>query len=549
VHIFLNNHNIFNIIMKCLILKALPFLFLSSLIGCDKLPDILIGDHNDVASDIPGPAITEEEFAASLLDDSLLAPVPDHISPFRESKYFQGDIQLQTADQLREIILNKETNGQDSAISNPRMKWPGGVIPYVISSYYPAHERAVIVRAMAEYHAKTCLRFVPRTHHADYIHIVKGTGCNCPVGRVGGVQTLSLGNNCVFFGLVIHELGHAIGFWHEQSRFDRDNYITINWSNIWPGLAFAFEKKTRSVTQDLGLPYDYGSVMHYNAYAFARDYNIPTMYPRQQGVTIKGWKGGFSQTDIKGINLLYECDGNPLPKPTGCVDTNQFCSDWAQKGQCEVNPKYMNDYCKKSCKKCDSKPSNCQDKNQFCSDWAAKGECEKNSEYMKEECKKSCDICPTDCVDTNAYCPDWSSKGYCESNSEYMHESCKKSCNKCGAIIKTTTTPKTTTITTTETVTEKPTESPVTDKPNPGTCKDNNVYCSDWASKGHCESNSGYMLPNCKKSCGKCDPDPKPSKCKDDHKFCEDWASKGFCEENSGYMHVSCQKSCNTCKN
>jgi len=530
--------------MMISIMKSLAFLLLCSFVGCnDDFPDILIGDHNDAASDIPGPPITEEEFAASLLDDSLLVPVPDHISLFNKTKYFQGDIQLQTEDQLREIILNQEANGQDSAISNPRMKWPGGVVPYVISSYYSAQERAVIVRAMAEYHAKTCLRFVPRTTHADYIHIVKGNGCNCPVGRVGGAQTLSLGNNCVFFGLVIHEIGHAIGFWHEQSRFDRDNYITINWGNIWPGLAFAFEKKTRSVTQDLGLPYDYSSVMHYNQYAFARDYNYPTIYPRQQGVTIKGWKGGFSQTDIKGINILYECDGKPIPKPTGCQDGNQFCSDWAQKGQCEANPKYMDVYCKKSCKKC--KPSNCEDKNKFCSDWASKGECKTNPEYMKEDCKKSCDLCSSDCVDKNAFCPDWSKKGYCDSNPEYMHGSCKKSCNKCGTTDKTTAKPTTTTTTTDVPTIKTTTESPITEEPKPDSCEDKNEFCSDWASNGDCETNSGYMLPNCKKSCGKC----PSSKCKDDNKYCEDWASKGYCEENPGYMHISCQKSCNTCKN
>jgi len=60
------------------------------------------------------------------------------------------------------------------------------------------------------------------------------------VGRVGGAQTVSLGHGCIRYGTIIHELMHAAGFWHEQSRWDRDSYVTINWSNIWAGMAFNF---------------------------------------------------------------------------------------------------------------------------------------------------------------------------------------------------------------------------------------------------------------------------------------------------------------------
>ena len=54
-------------------------------------------------------------------------------------------------------------------------------------------------------------RFTPRTSEAGYIHIVPGNGCSSSVGRTGRVQSVSLGSGCVYLGIVIHELMHAVG--------------------------------------------------------------------------------------------------------------------------------------------------------------------------------------------------------------------------------------------------------------------------------------------------------------------------------------------------
>ncbi|CAL4067315.1 unnamed protein product [Meganyctiphanes norvegica] len=328
-------------------------LLVSPLVISQTLPNFVIGGIlSDEPTYVPGPPVTEAELEASLLDVSLLEPSPDGSPIGTQAQYFQGDIVLQSQDELFEILENNETRVQNDAIANPDRKWPNAVIPHILTSAYNDRERAVIVRAFAEFQKRTCIRFTPRKSQGDYIHIKKGDGCFSSMGRIKGRQVLSLGVNCVYFDVVLHELMHAAGFGHEQGRYDRDDHVIINWKNIIHGLKSNFKKKARSVTRDLGLPYDLESVMHYGPYAFAINSRIPTIYPKQKGKKIPRVKKGFSELDVKGLNLLYECDGKTIPKPSGCADSNKFCSVWAKKGECPKNPSYMHKYCKKSCNKC-----------------------------------------------------------------------------------------------------------------------------------------------------------------------------------------------------
>ena len=65
--------------------------------------------------------------------------------------------------------------------------------------------------------------------------------CCSYVGKRGnGAQAISIGKNCDKFGIVVHELGHVIGFWHEHTRPDRGDHVQIIYKNIMPGKVFTF---------------------------------------------------------------------------------------------------------------------------------------------------------------------------------------------------------------------------------------------------------------------------------------------------------------------
>lgn len=84
----------------------------------------------------------------------------------------------------------------------------------------------------------------------------------------GGQQFINLEDNCTT-GTAIHEIGHAVGLFHEQSREDRNNFVRINRENIESGKEDNFDQAI-PISDDYG-PYDYGSIMHYGRYFFSKN--------------------------------------------------------------------------------------------------------------------------------------------------------------------------------------------------------------------------------------------------------------------------------------
>ncbi|XP_050566781.1 astacin-like metalloendopeptidase [Cygnus atratus] len=198
-----------------------------------------------------------------------------------------------------------------SAINCRNCYWPqssDGIVrvPYVLDPTYEESHVKGIQEAMAEFETLTCINFVKRKTERDYLSIKSADGCWSNYGKVGGGQTVSvMKGGCMWKGIIQHELDHALGFLHEHSRSDRDKYVKIMWEYISPADRPDFKKFENS--NNLGLPYDYSSVMHYGPYTFTNTTGKATIVPIPDGAVHIGQRQGLSNMDVAKINKLYNC--------------------------------------------------------------------------------------------------------------------------------------------------------------------------------------------------------------------------------------------------
>uniref|UniRef100_A0A3P8WXE0 Metalloendopeptidase n=1 Tax=Cynoglossus semilaevis TaxID=244447 RepID=A0A3P8WXE0_CYNSE len=178
-------------------------------------------------------------------------------------------------------------------------------VPYSISDYYYDEEKVLIQKAMETFHQKTCVRFVPYRGQSDHLSIQSEMGCWSSIGRDGGAQVVSLSvYGCLDHGTIQHELLHALGFHHEHTRSDRDQYVRINWENLPAVNAHDFHKKD---TNNLDTPYDYSSIMHYGRTAFSSALGAETITPIPDSSVPTGQREDMSDLDVLRVNRLYGC--------------------------------------------------------------------------------------------------------------------------------------------------------------------------------------------------------------------------------------------------
>lgn len=188
--------------------------------------------------------------------------------------------------------------------------WADGVIVYKIDNH---QELKRIWREATDYIKKyTCLDFkkAPRSQKTGYVHVLHHNGgCNAIVGFWRGSDkpsTLKMGTRCMKTGTLIHEILHVAGFWHEQSRGDRDQHIKMLWHNIKKGEEGEFSKEK---DLDLPSPYDFSSLMHYGPWGFSIGYvggEHPTMVNMQNQPIVAGQRHMMSQQDVDQLNYLYK---------------------------------------------------------------------------------------------------------------------------------------------------------------------------------------------------------------------------------------------------
>ena len=197
---------------------------------------------------------------------------------------WDGDITLGTPEELEPsgafAVPGKALDSRTKALVAVRSKerlWPGGVIPYVID---PELINQHIPNAIQHWEKNTAIRLVERTDQPNWVRFVPSDGCRANVGMVGGEQKIWLSEYCGP-GAVVHEIGHAVGLWHEQQRNDRDFYV-------WVSPRLNIRRTLRTTFEQLGGrelaigPYDYGSVMHYSWTGYTLN-TIPPGIVRGQG--------------------------------------------------------------------------------------------------------------------------------------------------------------------------------------------------------------------------------------------------------------------------
>jgi hypothetical protein len=225
---------------------------------------------------------------------------------------FQGDMVLGKADQVHKVTQYFGETPPDPAVIPAEIesfislvgeRWPDYTVPVLFDPALLHPEK--VVQGIQMLYDNTPLYFVVRTTEPNYIYVIPSTGNWSYVGMQGGLQQLGLQSDGNFNpGIVAHEFSHALGVLHEQSRYDRDDWVEIEWDHIIEETKHNFEIPPWGNAEDIDV-YDYFSIMHYGPKAFSADGEITIVTLDPDFQEIIGQREYLSDEDIEGIEAMY----------------------------------------------------------------------------------------------------------------------------------------------------------------------------------------------------------------------------------------------------
>ncbi|GIY10624.1 zinc metalloproteinase nas-15 [Caerostris darwini] len=245
--------------------------------------------------------------AAVLSDAASVRPRGNETREIHDEEYETKRLAMQNPDLYDGDMagIDGPNDVERNAIPGEFYRWPNARVPYVIDQSLHGLDN-MFNAAFNNYHQYTCVRFVPRTNERDFVYMFSGQGCYSMVGKVGGQQALSLGNGCLFVGTTIHELGHALGFYHEQNRSDRDAYLYIYLNNVVRGMESNFAKLGPN-QNILYTAFDYNSIMIYGNSAFSTNGYWTMEAKNGQRLYEPFEKDTMTWSDIARVNKMYNC--------------------------------------------------------------------------------------------------------------------------------------------------------------------------------------------------------------------------------------------------